>query len=73
MDLLTVEQKKKLNELLGEKFDPNFHQAVAEVPAEGQPNGTIVQVTQTGYLIGDRLLRPAMVVVAKPKTKPSDI
>jgi molecular chaperone GrpE len=45
------------------KFDPNFHQAVAEVP--GSPPGSIVNVVQTGYTIGDRLLRPAMVTVAR--------
>lgn len=49
----------------GEKFDPNFHQAMFEAPGTGQPDGTVVQVVQTGYLIGDRLLRPAMVGVAK--------
>ena len=47
------------------KFDPNFHQAVAEVPGEGRPPGSIVHVIQTGYMIGDRLLRPAMVTVAR--------
>ncbi len=49
----------------GEKFDPNYHQAVAEVSSPGQPNGTVVQVTQIGYLLDRRLLRPAMVLVAK--------
>lgn len=49
----------------GEKFDPNFHQAMFEAPGTGQPDGTVVQVLQTGYLIGERLLRPAMVGVAK--------
>ncbi|MBV9331433.1 MAG: nucleotide exchange factor GrpE [Alphaproteobacteria bacterium] len=47
------------------KFDPNVHQAIAEVPAEGKAPGTIVDVVQTGYRIGDRLLRPAMVTVAR--------
>lgn len=47
------------------KFDPNFHQAVAEVPGEGKPPGSIVNVVQTGYMIGGRLLRPAMVTVAR--------
>lgn len=47
------------------KFDPNLHQAIAEVPAPGKPKGTIVDVVQTGFKIGDRLLRPAMVTVAK--------
>ncbi len=47
------------------KFDPNLHQAIAEVPAGGKPPGTIVDVVQTGFMIGERLLRPAMVTVAK--------
>ena len=47
------------------KFDPNLHQAIAEVPGNGKPGGTIVDVMQTGFMIGDRLLRPAMVTVAK--------
>ncbi len=47
------------------KFDPNFHQAIAEVPGGDKPAGTIVDVVQTGYKIGDRLLRPAMVTVAR--------
>lgn len=49
----------------GQKFDPNFHQAIAEVPGTGQPHGTVVDVVQAGYMIADRLLRAAMVVVAK--------
>ena len=47
------------------KFDPNLHQAIAEVSGEGRPAGTVVNVVQTGYMIGDRLLRPAMVTVAR--------
>ena len=47
------------------KFDPNLHQAIAEVPGNGKPGGSIVDVVQTGFMIGDRLLRPAMVTVAK--------
>lgn len=50
---------------MGEKFDPNFHQAMFEAPDTGQADGTIVQILQAGYVIGDRLLRPAMVGVAK--------
>ncbi|TIT58016.1 MAG: nucleotide exchange factor GrpE, partial [Mesorhizobium sp.] len=49
----------------GEKFDPNFHQAMFEVPNPDVPSGTVVQVVQPGYSIGDRVLRPAMVGVAK--------
>jgi molecular chaperone GrpE len=47
------------------KFDPNLHQAIAEVPSGGKPPGSIVDVMQTGFMIGERLLRPAMVTVAK--------
>ena len=47
------------------KFDPNLHQAIAEVPAGGKAPGSIVDVVQTGFMIGERLLRPAMVTVAK--------
>ena len=54
----------------GEKFDPNFHQAMFEVPNPDVPSGTVVQVVQTGYSIGDRVLRPAMVGVAKGGPKP---
>ena len=49
----------------GQKFDPNFHQAMFEVPNAEVPNNTVVQVVQAGYVIGDRVLRPAMVGVAK--------
>ncbi len=49
----------------GAKFDPNLHQAIAEVPGGGKPAGTIVDVMQVGYQIGERLLRPAMVTVAR--------
>jgi molecular chaperone GrpE len=47
------------------KFDPNLHQAIAEVPAGDKQPGSIVDVVQAGYTIGDRLLRPAMVTVAR--------
>lgn len=49
----------------GQKFDPNFHQAMFEVPNPEVPNNTVVQVVQAGYAIGERVLRPAMVGVAK--------
>ncbi|MBS0275936.1 MAG: nucleotide exchange factor GrpE [Proteobacteria bacterium] len=52
------------------KFDPNLHQAIAEVPGNGKPGGTIVDVVQTGYVIGDRLLRPSMVTVARKDGAP---
>ncbi len=49
----------------GQKFDPNFHQAMFEVPNPAVPNNTVLQVVQAGYTIGERVLRPAMVGVAK--------
>jgi len=52
-------------EALGQKFDSNLHQAMFEVPGSGQPAGTVVQVMEPGYTIHDRLLRPALVGVAK--------
>jgi molecular chaperone GrpE len=55
---------KKL-EPLGEKFDPNFHQAIFETPDETLPSGTITKVVQSGWTIGERVLRPAMVGVSK--------
>lgn len=57
-------------EPLGEKFDPNFHQAMYEVPDASVPAGNVVQVVQPGYIIGDRVLRPALVGISKggPKT-----
>lgn len=58
----------------GERFDPNFHQAMFEVPNPDVPANTVVQVVQTGYIIGERVLRPAMVGVAKggPKMAASE-
>jgi molecular chaperone GrpE len=56
-------------EPLGEKFDPNFHQAMYEVPDSSVPSGTVVQVVQAGYTIGERILRPALVAVTKGGAK----
>ena len=55
----------KVIEAAGANFDPNLHQAIAEVPSEGKLKGTVVTVVQSGYMIGERLLRAAMVTVAK--------
>jgi molecular chaperone GrpE len=53
----------------GEKFDPNFQQAMYEVPDPTVPAGTVVQVVQAGYTIGERVLRPALVAVSKGGAK----
>jgi molecular chaperone GrpE len=57
----------------GEKFDPNVHQAMFEVPDPAVPAGSVVEVVQPGYMIGERVLRPALVGVSKggPKTAPA--
>ena len=61
-------------EPLGQKFDPNRHQAMYEVEDASVPSGSVVQVVQAGYLIGDRVLRPALVAVSKggPKAAPAE-
>ncbi|MBA3034675.1 MAG: nucleotide exchange factor GrpE [Gammaproteobacteria bacterium] len=66
--LNTAFEKSAVAELnpLGEKFDPHFHQAIAMVDAEQEPN-TVVSVLQKGYALHERILRPALVTVAKPK------
>jgi molecular chaperone GrpE len=50
---------------VGEKLDPNKHQAMMEVPSNEAESGTVIQEMQPGYMLKDRLLRPAMVAVAK--------
>ncbi|MEL6503016.1 MAG: nucleotide exchange factor GrpE [Pseudomonadota bacterium] len=57
----------------GEKFDPNLHQAMYEVPDTQAPNNSVAQVVQEGYKIGERVLRPAMVGVAKGGPKFEDV
>jgi molecular chaperone GrpE len=54
----------------GEKFDPNLHQAMYEVPDPARPSGLVAQVVQAGYVIGERVLRPALVAVTKGGAKP---
>jgi molecular chaperone GrpE len=56
-------------EPLGQRFDPNCHQAMYEVPNPNVPEGTVVDVMQAGYVIGDRCLRPALVAIAKGGAK----
>jgi molecular chaperone GrpE len=66
-ELLNVLEKHGVRKLdpVGQKFDPNRHQAMYEVADSSKPAGHVVQVIQAGYLIGERVLRPAMVAVAK--------
>ncbi len=71
-ELLRVLDKHGVKKLepLGAKFDPNLHQAMYEVPDPSVPPGTVAQVVQAGYTIGERVLRPALVAVAKGGVKP---
>jgi len=66
-ELLNVFQRHGIRRLdtVGQKFDPNLHQALFEVPTGEHPPGTVVQEMQSGFAIGERCLRPAMVGVAK--------
>src|SRR5260370_40980067 len=71
-ELIKVLEKHggKKFEPLGEKFDPNLHQAMYEIPDASRPAGTVAQVVQPGYMIGERMLRPALVGIAKAGPKP---
>jgi molecular chaperone GrpE len=66
-ELLTVFQRYGIRRVdtVGHKFDPNLHQALFEMPTSDYPPGTVVQEMQSGFAIGERCLRPAMVGVAK--------
>lgn len=76
-ELLSAMQKQGVEKIepLGEKFSYDKHQAMFEVPDTGKPAGTIVELMQPGYIMYERLLRPAMVGVAKgdPETPPGDV
>jgi molecular chaperone GrpE len=66
-ELINVLEKHGVKQIepLNQKFDPNRHQAMFEVEDASVPSGTVVQVMQAGYLIGERVLRPALVAVSK--------
>jgi molecular chaperone GrpE len=73
-ELLSVFDRHGIRRIdpLGERFDHNLHQAIFEVDYGDRPPGTIVEVLQPGYVLHDRLLRPAMVGLAKPPAKPAE-
>jgi molecular chaperone GrpE len=74
MKVLEKHGVRKFEPQGGERFDPNLHQAMYEVADSSLPAGTVAQVIQAGYLIGERMLRPALVAVAKggPKVSATD-
>jgi molecular chaperone GrpE len=73
-ELLSVFERHGIKRIdpKGEQFDHNLHQAIFEAERPDQPSGTIVEVLQPGYVLHDRLLRPAMVGVAKGGAKPDE-
>ena len=66
-DLLAALARHKVTALtpMGEKFDPNLHEAMFEEPGTGQVSGTIIEIVEAGYMMEERLLRPAKVGIAK--------
>ncbi len=68
-DLISIFEKNKIKkiEVIEKRFDPNFHQAMSEVEDDSKDPGTILHEIQAGYMLGDRLLRPALVNVSKKK------
>ena len=73
-DCITIFEKNRITKIdtKGKKFDPNLHQAMTEIEDSKSEPGTIVQEIQTGYMLGDRLLRPALVAVAKKNSNKSE-
>ena len=73
-DLVSIFEKNKIKKIKtkDKKFDPNFHQAMSEIEDEKAEAGTILQEIQAGYMLGERLLRPALVGVAKKNHENND-
>ncbi len=70
-DMISIFKKNSIEQIetINKKLDPNFHQAMLEIEDDTKEPGTIVQEVQTGYMMKDRLLRPALVAVSKKTTK----
>ena len=70
-DLVSIFEKNRINKINTKnmKFDPNRHQAMSEIENEKVETGTVLQEMQAGYMLGDRLLRPALVAVSKKSEK----
>ena len=73
-DLVSIFEKNNIKKIIakGAKFDPNLHQAMAEVEDKESEAGTIVQEIQSGYMLGERLLRPALVGIAKKENSKNE-
>ena len=70
-DLVSIFKKNGIDSIncINEKFDPNFHQAMLEIENTNKETGTVVQEIQKGYMMKDRLLRPALVGVTKKRSE----
>ncbi|OUV60768.1 MAG: nucleotide exchange factor GrpE [Candidatus Pelagibacter sp. TMED128] len=73
-DLVSIFEKNRIKKIQTQncKFDPNLHQAMSQIEDEKVETGTILEEIQTGYMLGERLLRPALVAVARKKTSKSE-
>ena len=73
-DLVSIFERNRIKKInaKGEKFDPNLHQAMAEIEDEKSEENTVVQEIQSGYMLGERLLRPSLVGVAKKKNSKNE-
>tara|TARA_B100000963_G_scaffold296262_1_gene267391 strand:+ start:5384 stop:5989 length:606 start_codon:yes stop_codon:yes gene_type:complete len=69
-DLITIFEKNNIKKIAThkKKFDPNFHQAMSEIEDDNLESGTIIQEIQAGYMLGERLLRPSLVNIAKKRS-----
>ena len=69
-DLISIFEKNRIKKIdtNNKKFDPNFHQAMSEVEDDKTDPGTILHEIQSGYMLGDRLLRPSLVGISKKKS-----
>ena len=73
-DLVSIFERNRIKkiETKGKKFDPNMHQAMTEIENDKSETGLILQEIQAGYMLGDRLLRPALVAVSKKNNQKND-
>ena len=73
-DLSSIFEKNNIKKILAKdkKFDPNLHQAMTEIEDDKKEPGTVIQEIQSGYMLGERLLRPALVAVAKKNSSENE-
>ena len=74
-DLISIFERNRIKKIesINKKFDPNFHQAMSEIEDDKIESGTILHEIQSGYMLGDRLLRPALVSISKKKSSKDQV